>query len=146
MNHQSFIRIAFFVLTGGLPCMALGQPWPTIPELWAEYDPDQGDYKEEIVAEQTRDGLYYRESYISAYILGEEVRVYCKYLVKPGIQHAPGLLQVHGWMGAPHCSEHYAQDGGPFWHTITVVRTAIGNTAPSTLRNSSTAAWCMAGT
>ena len=91
--------------------MALGQPWPTIPELWAEYDPDQGDYKEEIVSEQTRDGLNYRESYISAYVLGEEVRVYCKYLVKPGIQHASGLLQVHGWMGAPHCSEQYAQDG-----------------------------------
>ena len=31
---------------------------PTPPEIWAEYDPDAGDYKEEIVREETRDGVY----------------------------------------------------------------------------------------
>ncbi len=31
---------------------------PTPPEIWAEFDPDAGDYKEEIVREETRDGVY----------------------------------------------------------------------------------------
>ncbi len=58
---------------------------PTPPEVWKDYDPDKGDFKEEIVREQTKDGAYYRDSYISAYFLGEEIRVFFKYAVKAGV-------------------------------------------------------------
>jgi len=84
---------------------------PTPPEIWSAYDPDAGDFKEEIVAEETRDGIYHRDSYISAYVLGEEVRVFCKYSVKEGSKRAPGLMDVHGWMGAPHISKDYVDEG-----------------------------------
>ncbi|MBI9020478.1 MAG: NPCBM/NEW2 domain-containing protein [Verrucomicrobia bacterium] len=84
---------------------------PTPPEIWAEYDPDEGDFKEEIVSETTRGGIYSRESYISAYVNGEEIRVYCKYAVKAGARNAPGLMDVHGWMGAPSPDANYVNDG-----------------------------------
>ena len=29
------------------------------PTLWAVYDPDKGDFKEEIVSQETKDGVYY---------------------------------------------------------------------------------------
>lgn len=84
---------------------------PTPPEVWAKYDPDAGDFKEEIVKEETKDGIYRRDSYISAYVNGEEVRVFCKYAVKEGAQNAPGLLDVHGWMSYPRIDDSYVQDG-----------------------------------
>ena len=84
---------------------------PTPPEVWAKYDPDAGDFKEEIVKEETKDGIYRRDSYISAYVNGEEVRVFCKYAVKEGAQNAPGLLDVHGWMSYPRIDDSYVKDG-----------------------------------
>jgi dienelactone hydrolase len=81
------------------------------PEVWKEFDQDEGDFKEEIVVEETKDGIYYRESYISAYVLGEEIRVYCKYAVKSGAKNAPGLMDVHGWMGGPKPDMSYVNDG-----------------------------------
>ncbi len=84
-------------------------PFPVT--LWQDYDPDKGDFKEEIVKEETRDGILTRESYISAYVLGEEVRIYCKYSVKAGAFRAPGLLNVHGWMGAPAIGKDFVQEG-----------------------------------
>ena len=44
---------------------------PSPPDLWSDYDPDKGEFKEEIIKRETRDGIDYRESYISAYVLGE---------------------------------------------------------------------------
>ena len=55
---------------------------PTPPEVWKNYDPDAGDFKEEIVREETKDGVYYKDSFISAYVNGQEVRVFCKFAVK----------------------------------------------------------------
>jgi len=81
------------------------------PELWKDYDPDQGAFKEEIVREQTANGIYSRDSYISAYVLGEEVRVYCMYRTKAGATNAPGLLDVHGWLGAPAIGSEYVSEG-----------------------------------
>jgi len=81
------------------------------PALWADYDPDKGNFKEEIIKEETRDGIFYRESYISAYVLSEEIRVYCRYAVKEGAKKAPGLLNVHGWMGAPNPGREFIEDG-----------------------------------
>ena len=84
---------------------------PTPPDLWKDFDPDAGDFKEEILSEQTQDGIYRKESYISAYHLGEEVRVYCKYAVKAGAKNVPGLMDVHGWMGGPNPDNGFVNDG-----------------------------------
>jgi dienelactone hydrolase len=88
-----------------------GNAAPSPVDLWKDYDPNRGDFKEELVKEETRDGILNRESYISAYVLGEEVRVYCKYSVREGTARAPGLLNVHGWMGAPAVGKDYVQEG-----------------------------------
>jgi dienelactone hydrolase len=84
---------------------------PTPPQVWAKYDPDAGDFKEEIVFEETKDGIYYKDAYISAYVNGEEVRVYCKYAVKAGAKKAPGLMNVHGWYGTAFLDMKSVEDG-----------------------------------
>lgn len=86
---------------------ALSKP----PDVWASYDPDAGDFKEEVVREETKDGVYYRDTYISAYVNGEEIRVYCLYAVKTGITNAPGLLNIHGWMSRAGIDMSYVKDG-----------------------------------
>jgi len=89
----------------------MGQDLKNPQEIWAEYDPDKGAYKEEIIKERTNNGVYYKESYISAYVLGEEVRVYCLYSVKSGIKKAPGLMNIHGWMSKASIDKDYIKDG-----------------------------------
>lgn len=84
---------------------------PTPPDIWKNFDPDAGDFREEIIQEETRDGIYRKQSYISAYHLGEEVRVYCKYTVKADAKNAPGLMDVHGWMGAPSPDNGFVNEG-----------------------------------
>lgn len=86
-------------------------PSPNPIELWKGYNPDQGDFREEVVREETANGVYSRDSYISAYVLGDEIRVYCTYRVKAGASNAPGLLDVHGWMGMPRIESEYVNDG-----------------------------------
>ena len=83
----------------------------TPSQLWADYDPNAGDFKEEIVREETKDGIYARESSISCYVLDSEIRVFCLYKVKAGAVKAPGLLNVHGWMGAASIPQDYVNDG-----------------------------------
>jgi dienelactone hydrolase len=80
-------------------------------EVWKDFDPDKGDFKEEIITQENNKGIFYRESYISAYVSGQEIRVYCKYSVKEGIKKAPGLMDVHGWMSYPRISQDYVDDG-----------------------------------
>ena len=84
---------------------------PTPPEVWKDYNPDAGDFKEQIIKEETKDGIYFRDTYISAYVLGEEIRVYCKYGVKAGATNAPGLMNVHGWMSSASIDINFAKDG-----------------------------------
>jgi dienelactone hydrolase len=91
--------------------IAQAAPLLTPQEVWKDYDPDQGDFQEEIVRQETKDGIFSKESYISAYVNGEEVRVFCKYAVKEGAKKAPGLLNVHGWMGGPAIDMKYVKDG-----------------------------------
>ena len=77
----------------------------------SDVDPDQGEFREESVQQETRDGIFRRDSYISAYVLGEEIRVYCRYAVKAGATNCPGLLSVHGWMGAAGIPQEFVNDG-----------------------------------
>ncbi|HML74346.1 MAG TPA: prolyl oligopeptidase family serine peptidase [Anaerohalosphaeraceae bacterium] len=104
-------------LITGMLWILLGIQWVgagellTPLDLWEDYNPDKGDFKEVIVSQTTRDGIYYRDSYISAYVLGEDVRVYCKYAVKADAKNAPGLLNVHGWMATANIDQDYVNDG-----------------------------------
>ena len=71
--------------------------------LWKDYDPNDGDFQEEIVNQENRDGVFHRDSYISAYVLGEEVRVYCRYSVKAvvayfGIGHNDYYRDKQVWL------------------------------------------------
>ncbi len=103
--------LAFLILVLGHMASAGEPELLKPPQVWADYDPNKGDFKQEIVKEETKDGNYYRESYISAYVLGEEVRVYCLYKVKAGAVKAPGLLNVHGWMATASIENDYVADG-----------------------------------
>ena len=89
------LAILVFVLAPAAPAQEAKLLTPA--DVWKNYDPDAGDFKEEIISEETKDGIYYKDSYISAYVNGEEVRVFCKYAVKADAKNAPGLLNVHGW-------------------------------------------------
>jgi dienelactone hydrolase len=115
VNHNKAMNPIFKLLTALiLTPFALGhaaEPFPTPAALWKDYDPDQGDFKEEVVKVETKDGIFNWDAYISAYVLGEEIRVYCRYRVKTGAVKAPGLLVVHGWMGAPEPDKKYVEDG-----------------------------------
>ena len=84
---------------------------PAPPEVWKDYNPDAGDFKEEIISEETKDGIYYKDSYISAYVNGEEVRVYCKYAVKADAKSAPGLMNIHGWYAFPRLDMDLVNEG-----------------------------------
>jgi len=106
-----FIPQLFFIFISLNILVIQAAPLLTPPEVWKDYDPDQGDFKEEIVRQETKDGIFSKESYISAYVNGEDVRVFCKYVVKEGAKKAPGLLNVHGWMGGPAIDMKYVNDG-----------------------------------
>ncbi len=84
---------------------------PSPQELWSEYDPQQGDFKEEIIQQEIQDGILRKRAYFSAYVNGEEIRVYCLYSVKVGAQKAPALLNVHGSLGAPAIDLSYVKEG-----------------------------------
>ena len=110
MNRRMPVRLCAILL---VTCLALAaaSAAPSPKELWSSYDDRRGDLKEEVVDDSVREGIRKRKSYISAYINGEEVRVYCEYSVKVGVEKAPGLLMVHGWMGAPSIDAGYVKDG-----------------------------------
>jgi dienelactone hydrolase len=101
----------FLFLIASFATLHAAEPFPTPAALWKDYDPNQGAFKEEIVKQETRGGIFSRESYISAYVLGGEIRVYCRYKVKEGAAKAPGLLVVHGWMGAAEPDRKFVEDG-----------------------------------
>ena len=61
------------LLLAPLAALHAAEPPAAVPQsvtqVWAGYDPNKGDFREEIVKEETKDGNYYRESYISAYVV-----------------------------------------------------------------------------
>ena len=98
------------ILATGIQLASAADPLKP-PEIWKDYDPNKGDFKEEIVNKETANGIFSRQSYISAYVLDREIRVYCIYRVKEGLTNAPGLLDVHGWMGMANVHQEYVVDG-----------------------------------
>jgi dienelactone hydrolase len=107
---RSPARMLMLALLVAIPTAAASPP-PTPSDLWSTHAAAAGDFREEIVREETKDGIYRRDSYISTPVLGEDVRVYCLYAVRAGAIRAPGLLNVHGWMGAAVIDEEYVRDG-----------------------------------
>ena len=103
--------VAAAVLLCGEVAIAAEQVLETPAQLWTSYDPNAGDFKEEIIREETKDGIYSRDSYVSCYVLNAAIRVHCLYKVKAGAVKAPGLLNVHGWMGAASIPQDYVNDG-----------------------------------
>lgn len=83
MKHFFHACFAAAIVAAG-QAFAADRPLETPQQLWADFDPDAGDFREEIIAEVTKDGDYSRETYVSAYVLGQEIRVYCLYKVKAG--------------------------------------------------------------
>ena len=65
------LRLLTVFLLTPLAALHAAEPFSTPSALWKDYDPNQGDFKEEIVKQETRDAFYSRDSYISAYVLGE---------------------------------------------------------------------------
>ena len=92
-------------------CLFASSAFADTAKLWKDFNPDAGEFNEEIVREETRDGVYFRDSYISAYHAGEEIRVFCKYAVQANAKNAPGLMNVHGWMSSPSIDMDYVRNG-----------------------------------
>ncbi|HUU93470.1 MAG TPA: dienelactone hydrolase family protein [Phycisphaerae bacterium] len=81
------------------------------PEIWKDYDPDKGDFEEKIIKEWDGDKIHFRDSYISAYVNKEKIRVYCRYAFPKGATRLPAMLFVHGWMGAPQINRDFVKNG-----------------------------------
>jgi dienelactone hydrolase len=116
MNERKIMTLKILAVAVAAFCIhasaaMAGSALPTPPDVWAGYDPDAGDFKEEVVREETKDGVYYRDTYISAYVNGEEIRVFCMYGVKADATNAPGLLNIHGWMARANLDRSYINDG-----------------------------------
>ena len=90
---------------------AAGMEILTPPEVWKGYDPDKGAYKEEIVKEWDVGNVHYKDFYISAYVNGEEIRMFCKYAAQQGATNLPAILDMHGWGGAPFISSDFISRG-----------------------------------
>ena len=52
---------------------------PSPREVWKDFDPETGHFKEEIIYEKTVNGIYEKHAYISTYVNEVEIRVFCKY-------------------------------------------------------------------
>lgn len=110
LERPSLVALWLLIGLASFPNEAEAAP-PSPPELWRDYDPDAGDFNEQIVRLETINGILHRDSYVSAYVNGDEVRVYCRYSVKAGAKQAPGLLNVHGWMGMAAPDRTYVDAG-----------------------------------
>lgn len=68
--------ICFIFIAGALGAEGGKPQMLKPPEVWKGYDPDAGEFKEEVLKRWTENGANYKEVYFSAYINGHEVRVY----------------------------------------------------------------------
>jgi dienelactone hydrolase len=72
----------------------------TPPEVWSAYDPDAGEFNEEVLKRWTENGAEYKEVFFSAHINGQTVRVYGLYAA-PGragtpVARVPAVMHLHG--------------------------------------------------
>ena len=81
------------------------------PEVWKDYDPDNGAYEEEIVKEWDEGTIHYKDFYISAYVNGEKIRMFCQYAAEKGAKKLPAMLCIHGWMGTLWIDRQFLERG-----------------------------------
>ena len=113
MNKASSFALAtlLLLLLAGIHAAEVPATAPQSPmQVWADYDPNQGDFKEEIVKEETKEGFYYRESYISAYVVERKSGSTVSIRSRQG-HKCPRAVNVHGWMGKPSIDKEYVADG-----------------------------------
>ena len=121
MKFHSLNYLVFYFFLFLIPAFA---SLPSPPDVWKDFDPDAGNFKEEIIYEKTVNGIYEKHAYISAYVNEVEIRVFCKYAVKEGAKKAPGLMNTHGWMGGPSIDMQYVKDG---WAVISHDYSGLSN-------------------
>ncbi|MCY3017865.1 MAG: acetylxylan esterase [Planctomycetota bacterium] len=66
------------------------------PDVWRTYDPDAGEFNEEVLKRWSEKGADYKEVYFSAYINGQTVRVYGMYAAPTGAKSVPAVMHLHG--------------------------------------------------
>jgi len=84
MKFHSLNYLVFYFFLFLIPAFA---SLPSPPDVWKDFDPDAGNFKEEIIYEKTVNGIYEKHAYISAYVNEVEIRVFCKYAVKEGAKN-----------------------------------------------------------
>jgi len=83
----------------------------TPPEVWKDYDPDKGAFEEEIVRRWERDGVHGKDFYVSAYVNGEKIRMFCQFAAKKGETKQSAILNMHGWTGSPSIDPELVEHG-----------------------------------
>ena len=97
------------VVAGAWP--AAGAEMLKPPEVWKDYDPDKGDYEEEIVKEWDGGDTHYKDVYISVRVNGQKIRMVCQYAAKKGARKLPAMLCIHGWMGTSAIDRRFLERG-----------------------------------
>ena len=83
------------------------------PEVWKDYDPNRGAYEEEIVKQRDQGNIHYKDFYISAYVNGGKIRMFCQYAA-PKVDNTrklPAMLCIHGWMGTSAINSTFLERG-----------------------------------
>ena len=64
MNKHTFLPLLTGLLIATLTELNAAEPSRPVPQspmqVWADYDPNQGDFKDEIISEETKNGIYNR--------------------------------------------------------------------------------------
>ena len=61
----SLVSCIPFLIQGALAASPASLATP--PEIWKDYNPDKGDFKQEIVKEETKDGCYPSGSHVGGF-------------------------------------------------------------------------------
>ena len=65
---QTLIIGLLLLLSASFSIAQMGGKIISPPELWKDYDPNKGDFKEEIIKQESRDGIINRDTYILSLI------------------------------------------------------------------------------
>ena len=109
MRHSLIGSI--LALFTGIPMMMAAADLLTPAELWKDYDPDKGAYEEEIVKQWDQGTVHYKDFYISAYVNGEKIRMFCKYAAEKSPKKLPAMLCIHGSGGQAFIEKKFIEKG-----------------------------------
>lgn len=115
-----FLPVWVILTAGSVAALDAGAS-QTPPDVWKGYDPDAGEFKEEIVFEETKGGIYYQDAYISAYINNKEaglLQICCQSRGRES-PWPDGCSRVDGWPAAGHglCQRRLGSPGERLFRT-----------------------------